>query len=70
MLNTLFLKKCVIKTGLPDFHRMTISVLKMHFCKLPSKVISYRDFKKLENERFMNSLQSALNSENSEILTY
>ena len=32
---------------------MTISVLKMHFRKLPPKVISYKDFKKFENERFM-----------------
>ena len=36
----------------------------MHFRKLPSKVISYSDFKKLENDRFMSSLQSALNSQN------
>ena len=26
----------------------------MHFCKLPPKVISYRDFEKFGNERFMN----------------
>ena len=38
---------------------MTISVLKMHFRRLPSKRITYRDFKKFD-EWFMNSLQSVL----------
>ena len=44
-----FQTKCVIETGLSDFHRMTISVLKMHFRKLPPKVIDHRDFKKFDN---------------------
>ena len=56
-----FQTKCVIETGLSDFHRMTNSVLKMHFRKLPPKVINYRDFKKFHNERFMNSSLYTLN---------
>ena len=56
-----FQSTCVMETGLSDFHRMTISVLKMHFRQLLPKVVSYRDF---ENERFRNSLQSALNDQN------
>ena len=48
--------KCVIESGLSGFHRMAISVLKMHFHKLPPKFVSYRDFKQFENERFINSL--------------
>ena len=32
-----FQSACVIKTGLHDFHRMTVSVLKAHFRKLPRK---------------------------------
>ena len=48
---------------MPGLHKMTISVLKMHFRKLPPKVINYRDFKKFENERFMNSLPHTLNEE-------
>ena len=58
-----FQTQCVIETGLSDFHRMTISVLKMHFRKLPPKVINYRDFKKFGNERFMDSLHYTLNEE-------
>ena len=33
-----FQTKCVIETGLSDFHRVTISVLNMYFRKLPPKV--------------------------------
>ena len=43
---------------------MTVSLFKMHFRKLPTKVISYRNFKKFENKRFMDSLYLALNSQN------
>ena len=35
-----FQSTCVIETGLSDFHTMTVSVLKMHFRKLPPKVIT------------------------------
>ena len=35
----------------------------MHFRKLPPKIISYRDFKKFDNERFMDSLQHTLGQE-------
>ena len=28
---------CVIETGLSEFHRMTVSLLKMHIRKLPPK---------------------------------
>ena len=55
--------KCVVETGLSDFHRMTIPVLKMHFRKLSPKIINYRDFKKFDNERFTHSLQYALSEE-------
>ena len=58
-----FQNTCVIETGLSDFHRMTVSVLKTHFRKLPPKVITGRGFKKFENERFMDSLKLTLNSQ-------
>ena len=54
---------CVIETELSDFHRMTASVLKTHFLKLPPKVVIYRDFKNFENERFMDCLKLTLNSQ-------
>ena len=56
----------MIETGLSDFDRMIVSILNMHFWKLTPKVISYRDFKKFENERFMDSLYLAINSQNTD----
>ena len=42
---------------------MTISVLKMHFRKLPPKIINYKDFKTFDNKRFMNSLRHTFSEE-------
>ena len=42
---------------------MTVSVLKTHFCKLPPKAVTCGDFKKFENERFMDFLKLTLNSQ-------
>ena len=42
---------------------MTVSVSKTHFHKLPPNIVIYRDFNKLENERFMGSLKLTLNSQ-------
>ena len=58
-----FQSTCVIETGLSDFHRMTVSVLKSHFRKLPPKIVLYRDFKRFENERFIDSLRVTLNNQ-------
>ena len=55
-----FQSTCVIETGLSDFHRMTVSVLKMHFRNLPPRIISYRDFPNNYNENFINSLTKVL----------
>ena len=36
----------------------------MHFRKLQPEVVSYRDFKMFENERFLDSLYLTLNNQN------
>ena len=51
-----FQTTCVIETGLSDFHRMTVSVLKI----LPPRIISYRDFSNYHNANFTNSLTEIL----------
>ena len=58
-----FQSTCVIGTGLSDFHRITVSVLKSHFRKLPPKIVTYRDFKRFDNERFIDSLRVTLNNQ-------
>ena len=61
-----FQRTCVIETGLSDFHRMTVSVPKMHFRKLPPKVITYRNFSNYDNANFKNSLNDVLNEHESQ----
>ena len=55
-----FQSTCVIETGLSDFHRVIVAVLKMHFRKLPPRIISYRDFSNHHNANFMNFLTEVL----------
>ena len=38
-----FQNSCVFETGLTDFHRTAITIMKMHFQKLQPIVINYRD---------------------------
>ena len=50
--NCSFQNSCAIETGLYDFHKMTVSVLKCYFGKAKPKVIFYRNYKNFSNERF------------------
>ena len=55
---------CAIETGLSDFRRMTITVVKATFEKLQLRVINYRSYKYFENARFRADLFSELSKEN------
>ena len=61
-----FKHSCVIETGLSDFHRMTITVMKATFEKLQPRVVNYRDYKYFENSRFRADLLSKLSKVNIE----
>jgi len=41
-----------IETGLSDFHKMTVTVLKTIFKKLPPKSVSYRDYNHFSHQIF------------------
>ena len=45
-----FLNSCAIETGLPDFHKMTVTVLSPFLKKAEPKVIIYRDYKNFTND--------------------
>ena len=47
-----FQNSCVIDTGLFDFHKMTVIVLRSYFIKAEPKIIMYRDYKKFSNNDF------------------
>ena len=47
-----FQNSCVFETGVSNFHKMTITVMKMHFQKFQPRVINYRDYKHFQIENF------------------
>jgi len=60
----------VIETGLSDFHKMTVTVLKVLFKKLSPIVITYRDYKKFNKDLFCRELQHEFNQSNLTDLDY
>ena len=64
----LFLTNCsrsfqntqVIETGLSDFHKMNLTVLKMFFTKQKHETIFYRNYKKFDNLKFKEALNRDL----------
>ena len=51
-----FLKAKTVETELSDFHKMTVSVFKASFKKQKPKIVTYRDYKRFDNEKFGESL--------------
>ena len=60
----------VIETGLSDFHKMTVTVMKTTFEKLKPNMIHYRDYRKLSNDKFRENLISCLSTENIRVDCY
>ena len=52
------LKSQTLETGLSDFHKLTMTVLKIHYKK--PLVVTYRDYKNFSNESFRTELLSAM----------
>ena len=50
----------VLSTGLSDFHKMVITVLKIKFKKLPPKMISYRCNRNFNEDRFRYDLKMCI----------
>ena len=53
-----FQNSCVIETGLSDFHKMVVTVMKTSFHKIEPKVINYRCYKGFSNDDFRISIQT------------
>ena len=51
-----FLKAKTFETGLSDFHKMVVFVFKTSFKKQKPKIVTYRDYKYFDNEKFRESL--------------
>ena len=55
-----------IETGLSDFHKLTLTVLKTHFPRLKPDIVNYRDFKGFLNDYFRSKLLQEFNSSGSD----
>ena len=51
-----FLKAKTVETGLSEFHKMVVSVFKRSLKKQKPEIITYRDYKRFDNEKFRESL--------------
>ena len=56
-----FQNTSVIETGLSDFHKLTVTVMKMSFSKQEPKIFYYRDNKTFNDEHFRNDLKYVFN---------
>ena len=52
-----FQRSCAIKTGLSDFHKMVLTVMKIHFPKRKPRIITCPKYKKIRKETFLIYLQ-------------
>ena len=41
-----FQNSCVLETGLSDFHKMTVTIMKASFQRLQPRIIKYRDYRR------------------------
>ena len=55
-----FQNSSVFETGLSDFHKMVVTVMKQHFPKLKPKVINYRDYRNFRSDEFRAELDNEL----------
>ena len=46
------------ETGMPDFHQLIITILKVKPDKLPPRIRKYRDYTNFDSKAFKNKLQS------------
>ena len=51
-----------IKTGLSDFHKFIVTVLKVKHEKVPPKIIHCRDYKNVDSSKFFEKLQLNLSN--------
>ena len=57
-----FCNSDTLETGLSDFHKLTVSVLKTFFKKQSAKITSYRDYKNVSNDSFRTDLIHEISS--------
>ena len=60
----IFETRLTLETGMSDFHKLLITILKVKPDKLPPRIVKYRDYKTFESKAFNNKLLVSLASLN------
>ena len=55
-----FQNTLAIETGISDFHKMVITVMKVFYKRQKPKIIQYRSYKSFDNQAFQRELNSEL----------
>ena len=58
-----FQDSMVIETGLSDFHKMSLTAMKVFYKKQKPNIITYRSYKHFDNEAFLTDIQNHLSKE-------
>ena len=61
-----FQGSCAVETGLSDFHRMTVTIMKTCFRKLKPCVVIYRNYNTFYNENYRENLVEEFSKQNFE----
>ena len=49
-----------LETGLPDFHKLIVTIMKTKHEHFPPKVVNYRDYKNFDTKMFKDRLELTL----------
>ena len=55
-----FQDTCTVETGLSDFHKLVVTVLKLYFPKQKPNIQTFRDYKRFQNGLFRSGLDYEL----------
>ena len=61
---TYFQHSTTFETGISDFHKIVMTVMKTQFRKYPAKIVTYRDYRNYSKSNFHNELKEAMINEN------
>ena len=49
-----------LETGLPDFHKLIVTIIKTKYERFPPKILNYRDYKNFDTKTFKDRLELTL----------
>ena len=64
-----FYNTCLYETGLSDFHKLVVTILRTSFEPLPPKIIKYRNYKNFDEDKFRCLFKKRLNGFNTDDIT-